>query len=207
MILTKTKTKIGPRHHGRKMTLRAFEFVQTEEGWLYELARGYIVVSDVPNFAHMRQASHIRKRFDCFDGENPGLIYEILTTMECKLLIPEWDSERHPDIAIYLTPPRNRKGRAMWRTWFPDLIVEVVSESSRDRDYTEKRDEYWSLGVKEYWIVDASMQQVLILRRGKSDWIEKTLGPDGTCETKLLPGFKLSCQAIFALAGQGEDDG
>jgi hypothetical protein len=45
------------------------------------------------------------------------------------------------------------------------------------------------------------MQQVLILRRGKSDWIEKTLGPEGTCETKLLPGFKLPCQAIFEAAG------
>jgi Uma2 family endonuclease len=121
--------------------------------------------------------------------------------MECKVLIPEWESERHPDIAIYLTPPRNRKGRTMWRTWFPDLIVEVVSESSRDRDYTENRDEYWALGVKEYWIVDASLHQILILRRGKSDWIEKTLGPDGTCETKLLPGFKLPCQAIFEAAG------
>ena len=85
------------------------------------------------------------------------------------------------------------------------MIIEVVSESSRDRDYTEKRDEYWSLGVKEYWIVDASMQQVLILRRGKSDWIEKAIGPDGTCETKLLPGFKLPCQAIFALDGEMDD--
>jgi Uma2 family endonuclease len=125
--------------------------------------------------------------------------------MECKVLIPEWESERHPDIAIYLTPPRNRKGRTMWRSWFPDLVIEVVSESSRDRDYTENRDEYWSLGVKEYWIVDADMKQVLTLRRGKADWIEKTLGPDDACETKLLPGFKISCQAIFDAAGEADE--
>ena len=80
----------------------------------------------------------------------------------------------------------------MWRTWFPDLIVEVVSESSRDRDYTEKRDEYWALGVKEYWIVDAKLNQVLILKRGRSQWTETTLGREDACETKLLPGFKLS---------------
>lgn len=205
MILARPKLKIGPRHHGRKMSLKAFEFVETEEGWLYELARGYIVVSDVPNFPHMRQASLIRKRVDHYDVENPGRIYEVLTGAECKLPIFDWESERHPDISIYLSPPRNRKGRTMWRTWFPDLVIEVVSESSRDRDYTEKRDEYWSLGVKEYWIVDASLQQVLILRRGKSDWIERSLGPDDTCETKLLPGFKLSCQAIFEAAGDLEE--
>jgi Uma2 family endonuclease len=205
MILTKTKLKIGPRHHGRKMSLKAFEFAETENGSVYELARGYIVVSDVPNFRHMKQAAYIRKHVDHYDVENPGHIYETLTTMECKLLIPDWESERHPDIAIYLTPPKNRKGRAMWRTWFPDLIIEVVSESSRDRDYTEKRDEYWSLGVKEYSIVDADLAQVLVLRRGKSDWIEKTLGPKDICETKLLPGFKLACKAIFDAAGAVDD--
>jgi hypothetical protein len=36
--------------------------------------------------------------------------------MECKLLIPDWESERHPDIAVYLSPPKSRKGRTLWRT-------------------------------------------------------------------------------------------
>jgi hypothetical protein len=54
MTITRTKTRIGPRHHGRKMSLRAFEFAPVEEGHLYELARGYIVVSEVPNSPHSR---------------------------------------------------------------------------------------------------------------------------------------------------------
>ena len=94
----------------------------------------------------------------------------------------------------------------MWRTWFPALVIEVVSENSRDRDYTEKRDEYWTLGVKEYWIVDAKLQQVLILKRGRVQWTEKTLGPGDIYETKLLPGFQLPCQAIFAAATGDNDD-
>jgi Uma2 family endonuclease len=81
-------------------------------------------------------------------------------------------------------------------------VIEVVSESSRDRDYTEKRDEYWTLGVKEYWIVDAKLKQFLVLRRGRSQWTEKTLGPDDTAETKLLPGFKLPCAAVLEVAGE-----
>jgi Uma2 family endonuclease len=205
MISTKPKTKLGLRHHGQRMSLKAFEFAETEEGRLVELARGYLVVSDVPNFAHMRRASLIGMHLDHFRLENPGRIYEVLSTMECKVLIPEWESERHPDLAVYLTPPKNRKGRTMWRTWFPDLIIEVVSESSRDRDYTEKRDEYWTLGVKEYWIVDATLQQVLTLKRGRSQWTQKTLGPADACETKLLPGFKLACRAIFDVAGEEDD--
>jgi|ERR1051325_5134182 hypothetical protein len=103
MILTKAKTKIGRRDHGRKMSLKAFEFVETEEGWLYELARGYVVVSDVPNFPHMRQALFQCENVDHYKVENPGRIYAVLTGSECKLPIPEWESERHPDISIYLT--------------------------------------------------------------------------------------------------------
>jgi Uma2 family endonuclease len=135
-------------------------------------------------------------------NDHPGVIHAITGTMESKLLIPEWNSERHPDIGVYLTPPKEKKGRTMWRAWIPELAIEVVSESSRDRDYTEKRDEYWTLGVKEYWIVDAKLKQFLILRRGRSQWSEKTLGPADTAETKLLPGFKLRCQAVFEVAGE-----
>jgi Uma2 family endonuclease len=92
------------------------------------------------------------------------------------------------------------KGRTLWRTWIPELCIEVVSESSRDRDYTEKRDEYWTLGVKEYWIVDAKLKQVLILKRGRSQWTEKTLGPTDVAETKLLPGFKMPCSVVLEAA-------
>jgi Uma2 family endonuclease len=206
MIPAKTRTKIGPRHHGRKMSLKAFEFAQVEDGHLYELARGYIVVSEVANFPHARRTAFIRTRLGHYHVENPDSLYEILAGAECKLLIPDWESERHPDIAVYLTAPKGRQDRTMWRTWIPDLIIEVVSESSRDRDYTEKRDEYWTLGVKEYWIVDAKLEQVLILKRGRSRWTEKTLGPADVCETKLLPGFKLPCRAIFEAAGEEQED-
>lgn len=204
MIVAKTRTKpaIGPRQHGRKMSLRAFEFAQVEEGFVAELSRGYVVVSEVPNFHHMRQASLIRKRLDQYDGNHPGIIYETLVSTEMKLVIPDWESERYPDIAVYLTPPKRKQDRTMWRTWRPELVIEVVSESSSDRDYTQKRDEYWTLGIKEYWIVDAKLKQVLILRRGRSQWTEKTLGPADSCETKLLPGFKLPCAAVFEVGGE-----
>ena len=206
MILAKTSTKIGPRHHGRKMSLKAFEFAKTEEGYLYELSRGYVIVSEVANYFHAMQITAILEHLWAFKIAHPDVIHAILGTMECKLPIPYWNSERHPDIAVYLTRPKGKKDRTLWRTWLPELVIEVVSESSRDRDYTEKRDEYWTLGVKEYWIVDAPREQVLTLRRGKSDWIEKTLGPKDACETKLLPGFKLPCKAIFEAATEGEDN-
>lgn len=203
MILT--KTTIGPHQHGRKMSLKAFEFAPVEEGYTAELARGYIVVSEVANYYHLMQIVAIKSVLWSYYTAHSGSIHAIVGTMESKLSIPDWESERHPDIAVYLTPPKGRKDRTMWRTWVPELVIEVVSESSRDRDYTEKRDEYWTLGVKEYWIVDAKLQQVLVLRRGRAKWTEKTLGPADACETKLLPGFRLPCRAVFEAGGEGEE--
>ena len=199
------KGKIGPRDHGRKMSLKAYEFVQVQEGYLYELARGYIVVSEVPNVLHGLRMIFIRDQLVRFHLDNPGTVHAIFGGSDCKLLMPSWDSERHPDISVYLSAPKGRLDRTIWRTWIPDLTIEVVSEGSRDRDYTEKRDEYWTLGVKEYWIVDAKLDQVLVLKRGRSQWIEDILGPSDRLETKLLPGFKLPCRAIFEAAPEPKE--
>lgn len=51
----------------------------------------------------------------------------------------------------------------------PDMIVEVLSPSTRTRDLTVKKSAYESNGVREYWIVDPYMQSVdvYILREGK----------------------------------------
>ena len=205
MILAKTTTKLGPQHHGRKMSLKAFEFAQVEEGWLVELARGYLVVSEVANYLHAMQIIAITRLLWQYEATHPGVIHAILGSMECKLLIPEFHSERYPDISVYLTAPKGRLDRTLWRRWIPELVIEVVSENSRDRDYTEKRDEYWKLGVKEYWIVDAKLHQVLILKRGRTQWTEKTLHAEDAGETKLLPGLKMLCREVFEAAGPERD--
>ena len=207
MILAKSKTKIGPYDHGRKMSLKAFEFAKVEDGWLAELASGYLIVSEVANWAHGSQIIAIKRPLEVHAAMHQGTIHAVLGSMECKLMVPKFESERHPDISVYFTKPKKPWDRLMWRRWLPELTIEVVSDDSRDRDYTQKRDEYWTLGIKEYWIVDAKLEQILLLRRGKSDWIEKTLGPAGTCETKLLPGFKVACRAIFEAAGERDEEG
>jgi hypothetical protein len=206
MTLLNTKLQIGPHDQGRKMSLKRFEFAEVQNGHIYELARGIIVVSDVPAFSHMRQVSTVRRRFTRYQDKYPDRIYEILGTMECKLLVWDFASERHPDLAIYLAAPRGSKDRTLWRRWIPEVVVEVVSPSSVDRDYVTKREEYWALGIKECWIVDAALKQVVVLRRGRSRWIAKSFKRDDVLETKLLPGFRLPCNDIFAAAGEYEDD-
>ena len=51
----------------------------------------------------------------------------------------------------------------------PDMVVEVLSRSTRKNDVTVKKDSYEACGVKEYWIIDpwAKFVDVYILRDGK----------------------------------------
>lgn len=46
----------------------------------------------------------------------------------------------------------------------PDLVVEVVSPSSRGMDYGTKQHLYREAGVREYWIVDLSMRRTTVTR-------------------------------------------
>lgn len=51
----------------------------------------------------------------------------------------------------------------------PDMVVEVLSHSTRKKDLTIKKDTYEAQGVKEYWIVDPWSKSVFVylLRDGK----------------------------------------
>ena len=51
----------------------------------------------------------------------------------------------------------------------PDMVVEVLSYSTRNRDLGVKKDTYEAQGVREYWIVDpwAKSVTVYLLRDGK----------------------------------------
>ena len=54
----------------------------------------------------------------------------------------------------------------------PDMVVEVLSRSTRKNDLTVKKDTYEKFGVKEYWIVDPLMKIIdaYILRDGKYEF-------------------------------------
>ena len=51
----------------------------------------------------------------------------------------------------------------------PDMVVEIISHSSKNRDLNIKKDTYEKNGVKEYWIIDPFFKSVLVylLRDGK----------------------------------------
>ena len=84
----------------------------------------------------------------------------------------------------------------------PDLIVEILSDSTRRRDERLKRTLYEQHGVKEYWIVDPELDSIKLyrLRDGRYDAPhELTLEQSqAILTTPLLSGFSLSLSDLFA---------
>ncbi len=46
----------------------------------------------------------------------------------------------------------------------PDMVVEILSPSTRNIDLRVKSDRYLNCGVKEYWIVDPKEKTISVWR-------------------------------------------
>lgn len=89
-----------------------------------------------------------------------------------------------------------------------DLVIEVVSGDRQDRlrDFVDKRRDYASLSIPEYWIVDPETETitVLTLPAGANEYTEHGVFRAGqTATSELLPEFTVDVTACFK-AGNGE---
>ena len=197
-MATATRRKritVGPADHGRKMAYADFIKADFKEGWLYELARGIIVVTQVPGLPHGRIVMRIGTMFALYDVSHPGVINYRAGGGECRLRLPGMKSDRHPDQAVYLVP--NPPGGTSWERWAPNIVVEVVSRGGKRRDYVEKREEYLRIGVSEYWILDPKHRRFTVLSRAGDIWEETTLAPGAHHRTHLLPGLDVNPEELF----------
>jgi Uma2 family endonuclease len=190
--------RIGPADHGRKMSLKEFIKADFEEGWLYELARGVIDVTEVPGTEHGRCVWRTARLFIFYDQAHPGIVQYQAGGMECRLRLPGMQSDRHPDQTIYLDP--QPAGKKPWTRWVPHIVVEIISEGSEHRDYVEKREEYLRVGVREYWILDPFKKQLLVLRRDGDVWNETVVKAGRTYRTPLLPGLVVRPSELLGLS-------
>ncbi len=199
--MSTVSVKVGPSDHGRRMRLEEFERAEAEEGRGFELSRGVITMVDVPKPRHLKLFDATRQQFSDFKREHPELIYAIAGGAECKLLIRDMESERHPDLAVYMSPPPDgRNDDDVWSVWIPVIVIEVISPSSRQRDYQEKPEEYLRLGISEYWIIDPDEGLMKVLKRSRGKWREEIVRPPAVYKTRRLPGFEFSIARVLDAA-------
>jgi Uma2 family endonuclease len=195
------RLRIGPADHGRKMTLEEFWEAEEQPGYLYELARGVLEVSEVPGEPHYQVVHNLHEMFSRHGRDHPRLILRIGRGSDVQYIIPELDTARHPDLAVVFReiPDRDLRGRRL-----SVLGVEVVSTGSRarDRDYIDKREDYLAVGLLEYWIVDPELRQVTVLIRGEVEgiaaWLERIFRGEDVIASELLPGFEGTVAGLWA---------
>ena len=81
----------------------------------------------------------------------------------------------------------------------PDLVVEVLSPGTAERDRTLKRARYLRFGIREYWLVDLQARTIEVLSAGQSDFETVRVFPQGTTATSpLLEGLQVDVAGILA---------
>ena len=80
--------------------------------------------------------------------------------------------------------------------------MEFVSAGKRNaiRDYETKRDEYLSVGVVEYWIIDRFRRIMTVYHDRPEGPSELVVNEQETYRTPLLPGFELPLARVLSAA-------
>ena len=115
----------------------------------YEIINNKVYINALPNIQHIRITKNIFSQFDKYlDGKTDEVFLGSLA-----VFYDETDQKNFvvPDVMI-ICNKNNIKFNGAYGA--PDLIVEVLSSSTAQKDRMLKKDIYEKIGVKEYWIVD-----------------------------------------------------
>jgi Uma2 family endonuclease len=186
---------IGPADHGRLMTLEEFLEAEVEEGYRYELARGVLEVTHVPNDPHGVTVWAILQFIAAYNLKYPRVIHRAGGGSEFRFWLPTMISGRNPDVGVVLLGiPKDWRGRRP-----ASLAFEVVSEGTdaHERDYVTKRAEYLAYGLREYWIVDLPTKTVTVLIRDGDSWVEQVYRDDQQAVSLVLPGLAIRLPELW----------
>jgi Uma2 family endonuclease len=194
--------KLGPADHGRAVTAEEFESADYERGYRYELIRGRLYVSPVPNAPHDFLKTWLYNNLFLYARDHPAVI-NYLTTHPRVFLPEEPEKTRpEPDLGAYRdyplgTPVEERD----WRDLEPILVAEVLSQDDPDKDLVRNVELYLEVpSIREYWIIDPresyNLPALVVYRRRGRRWQKPIEVPGGgTYTTRLLPGFSLLLDA------------
>lgn len=115
----------------------------------YEILGGIPSALPVPDTRHQRTAIKITATlYEILEKKNHGIVMGA----PCSVMLSSWDVVR-PDVFFVR---KNREGIVGDQIILgpPDLVVEILSQETWERDRKEKRKIYADAGIQEYWIVN-----------------------------------------------------
>ena len=168
----------------------------------YELVDGELIPMSLGTGQHAEIADFLKSEFQT-EIKRLNLPW-VSKQMAIGIRIPRgnrWDTSRIPDLAIIT--------REQWRTLqtreavielnepAPLLVVEVVSESTKNTDYKAKRSEYSILDIPEYWVIDPLVNKVTIFILDEG-WYEPTeCQGDEIIQSPIFPELRLAANQIL----------
>ena len=175
-----------------KFTLE--DYKHTPDDKRYELLDGELIMAPAPNLGHQRIDMNLGSSLHAFVKERE--LGEVLSA-PCDVVLSDTDVVQ-PDV-LFISRAREHTLTDENVRGAPDLVIEILSPSTADRDLGYKHDLYSRHGVLEYWVVDPMAETVAVHRQrdGRLELAE-TFGRGDTLQTALLEGLQLKLDDIFA---------
>lgn len=152
------------------------------ENTRYEVIAGELYVTPTPDTLHQRVSARLSALLGRFCEEHgAGIAFHALYDV----ILGDGDYVE-PDLMFVR---RERAGiiQPHGIVGTPDLVLEILSETTAERDRGIKRPRYAAYGVPEYWIVDPAAKQVEVYRLGGGD-LRRVEVADDVLRYRPMPG-------------------
>ena len=176
-----------------KARLTYADYMKTSDDERYELLNGELIMSPSPKEIHQYISGNLYFVLGAFVRErNLGKAY----FSPFDVVLSDTDVVQ-PDL-LFVSTERAAIITADNVQGAPDLVVEILSPATAERDRTIKLDLYAQYGVKEYWIVDPDAKTITVLLRGESRFeVSGVFGEGQSLHSPTLAGFSIDLDAIF----------
>jgi len=133
------------------------DYLRLPDDQRVELIDGVFYDMAAPTTIHQGVAGFLHKKFLDFVMENKGPCFPFISPVDVQL---DCDDKTvvQPDILVVCDRTKYKNGRVFGA---PDLVVEVLSPSTRRKDMQLKMYKYAGAGVREYWMVDPEKKLVV----------------------------------------------
>lgn len=180
------------------------EYVNYNDGTdiRYELVDGVLVPMSLGTGKHGNIIRFVTK---CFDAEAASENVLIALPGLVGVRSPRgtrWDTVRIPDVTVMPLAQweelENREAVINLNEPPPLLVVEVVSESTKEEDYRAKLAEYAVLDIPEYWIVDPLQSKVTLAELERGLYNSTEFRSDELIQSKTFPDLRLTVAQVLA---------
>ena len=177
----------------RAVKLTYEDYRATPDDTRFELLNGDLVIVPAPNVKHQRVLLRLARKLGQFilDHESGELL-----PVPCDVVLSDTDVVQ-PDL-LFVSREREQTINIENVRGAPDLVIEILSPSTADKDLGYKHELYSRHGVDEYWVLDPVAETIAVHRQ--RDGVLKltdTFGRRDTVRTPLLEGLDLRLDDVF----------